>query len=191
MGYYIMTNFETIKNNGFDNDNVNNGDINYNDPKSIELIIAEDGMGISELYFLTDDRLEYMKACGHVNKKTTLLRNAERQLREYFESKRTQFDLPLSLNGTSFQKKVWNALLRIPYGETRSYKDVAEDVGHPKAYRAVGMANNKNKISIIIPCHRVVGSDGSLTGYGGGMDKKAMLLRLETCHSQGRGQGRL
>lgn len=104
---------------------------------------------------------------------------AASQLTEYFNGKRKAFDLPLEIIGTDFRKKVWTALSEIPYGETRSYKDIAERIGIPKACRAVGGANNKNPISIIIPCHRVVGADGSLVGYGGGLDKKVMLLELE------------
>ena len=102
------------------------------------------------------------------------------QLGEYFYDGRRKFDLPLRPNkGTKFQHSVWNALLTIPYGETRSYKQIAEQIGSPKACRAVGLANNKNPIWIVIPCHRVIGSDGSLTGYGGGLDVKKKLLKLE------------
>ena len=101
------------------------------------------------------------------------------QLREYFSGKRKDFDLPLEPQGTDFQKKVWKALTEIPYGETRSYKDVAEEAGSPKAFRAVGQANHNNPITIIIPCHRVISSDGGLGGYGGGLDVKEMLLELE------------
>lgn len=110
---------------------------------------------------------------------TSLLKNAALQLNEYLEGKRNSFDLPLNPIGTEFQKKVWAALCDIPYGETRSYKQIAEYIGNPKACRAVGMANNKNPIMIFIPCHRVVGSDGSLTGYAGGLDMKEKLLSLE------------
>ncbi|KAF5040337.1 Methylated-DNA--protein-cysteine methyltransferase [anaerobic digester metagenome] len=110
---------------------------------------------------------------------TNLLKNAALQLNEYLDGKRNSFDLPLNPNGTEFQKKVWAALCDIPYGETRSYKQIAEYIGNPKACRAVGMANNKNPIMIFIPCHRVVGSDGSLTGYAGGLDMKEKLLSLE------------
>lgn len=102
-----------------------------------------------------------------------------RELDEYFEGKRKTFDIPLRTHGTAFQEKVWAALRAIPYGEVRSYKEVAEAIGHPKAYRAVGMANNANPIFIIVPCHRVIGSDGSLTGYGGGLPMKKALLSLE------------
>ncbi|MDB5679934.1 methylated-DNA--[protein]-cysteine S-methyltransferase [Sphingomonas bacterium] len=101
------------------------------------------------------------------------------QLGEYFAGTRTRFDLPLDFRGTDFQKSVWAALLTIPAGETRSYAQIAQQVGRPTAYRAVGAANGKNPISIIAPCHRVVGSDGSLTGFAGGLDGKKYLLDLE------------
>ena len=110
---------------------------------------------------------------------TALLERASRQLEEYFAGKRKQFDLPLSLRGTEFQRQVWAALRDIPYGETRSYGQIAQAVGRPKAVRAVGMAYHRNPISIIVPCHRVVGADGSLTGYGGGLENKKFLLALE------------
>lgn len=104
------------------------------------------------------------------------------ELDEYFQGKRKTFDIPLRTHGTPFQEKVWAALRAIPYGEVRSYKEVAEAIGHPKAYRAVGMANNANPIFIIVPCHRVIGSNGSLTGYGGGLPMKKALLSLEKKH---------
>jgi methylated-DNA-[protein]-cysteine S-methyltransferase len=102
-----------------------------------------------------------------------------RQLEEYFAGRRRQFDLPLDLHGTEFQKRCWQELLKIPYGETRSYADVARAIGKPSAVRAVGLANGQNPIAIIVPCHRVIGSDGSLTGYGGGLETKRKLLELE------------
>jgi methylated-DNA-[protein]-cysteine S-methyltransferase len=102
-----------------------------------------------------------------------------RQLEEYFAMARKSFDLPLDFGGTEFQRKVWNALLTIPYGETRSYGQIARQIGHPDAVRAVGAANGKNPISIVVPCHRVIGSTGSLTGFGGGLSAKAQLLELE------------
>ena len=110
---------------------------------------------------------------------TPLLQECVRQLRAYFDGSLTGFDLPLNPQGTPFRKKVWAALQEIPYGETRSYGQLAEMVGQPRAVRAVGGANHHNPIAILIPCHRVIGADGSLTGYGGGMDKKEFLLRLE------------
>ena len=102
------------------------------------------------------------------------------QLDEYFAGTRTAFDFPCAPQGTPFQRKVWAALREIPYGETRSYKQIAEAIGKPKACRAVGMANNRNPIIIVIPCHRVIGADGSLTGYGGGLKMKRALLDLES-----------
>lgn len=104
---------------------------------------------------------------------------AAKQLGEYFKGERRKFKLPLAPKGTPFQRAVWDELLKIPYGSTASYGEIAARVGNPKAARAVGMANNKNPIMIVIPCHRVVGSDGSLTGYAGGLEAKAWLLRLE------------
>jgi len=102
-----------------------------------------------------------------------------RQLEEYFAGRRRRFDLPLDLRGTDFQKRCWQELLKIPYGETRSYADIARAIGNPAAVRAVGLANGKNPIAIVVPCHRVIGSDGSLTGYGGGLETKRKLLQLE------------
>lgn len=102
-----------------------------------------------------------------------------RELDEYFQGRRKTFDFPCHTHGSAFQEKVWAALREIPYGETRSYRDIAEAVGHPKAYRAVGMASHANPLFIIIPCHRVIGADGSLTGYGGGLPMKKALLSLE------------
>lgn len=108
-----------------------------------------------------------------------VLMETEKQLLEYFDKKRTFFDLPLDFTGTSFQQKVWNALLSIPFGETRTYGDIARQLGDEKAVRAVGAANGKNPISIIAPCHRVIGASGKLTGFAGGLENKAYLLRLE------------
>lgn len=102
-----------------------------------------------------------------------------RELTEYFAGKRREFTFPLDLRGTPFQLKCWRALLRIPYGETRSYADIARAVGKPQAFRAVGMANNRNPLAIVVPCHRVVASDGTLCGYGGGLEVKRKLLELE------------
>jgi len=101
------------------------------------------------------------------------------QLSEYFAGKRKKFDLPLDLNGTDFQLSVWRALLKIPYGETRTYGEIAKSLGKPGAARAVGMANHDNPVAVVVPCHRVVGHDGSLTGYAGGLHLKQALLSLE------------
>jgi len=114
------------------------------------------------------------------NEKTTLTDITAIQLEEYFAGKRKIFDVPLNPQGTDFQCSVWKALQKVPYGKTRTYKQIAQAIGNPKACRAVGLANNKNPIWIIIPCHRVIGSDGSLTGYGGGIAMKKRLLKLES-----------
>lgn len=114
-----------------------------------------------------------------IEKETSLTREAFTQLSEYLKGERKTFDLPFQMRGTEFQKRVWQALLDIPYGETRSYKQIAEAIGNQKAVRAVGMANNRNQLLIIVPCHRVIGANGNLVGYGEGLEMKEFLLRLE------------
>lgn len=114
---------------------------------------------------------------------TELLSMATIQLDEYFQGKRTTFSLPFKLTGTLFQLAVWKELQNIPYGKTTSYKEIAQKINKPKAYRAVGMANNKNPLPIIIPCHRVIGSNGKLIGYAGGLNLKNYLLELEKSHT--------
>ncbi len=139
--------------------------------------IAENGSGITDIFFDKNDDpvdLSQMKL-----NETPLIMEAGRQLDEYFRGLRKAFELPLEAKGTPFQKAAWEALLTIPYGETRSYKQMAEQVGSAKAYRAVGMANNRNPIAIVIPCHRVIGANGKLVGYGGGLHIKEHLLALE------------
>lgn len=137
---------------------------------------------VGKVEILADDshvlRIEFVDREGPVNG-NRLTRDAAKQLREYFAGKRRKFSLPLNQPGTSFQQEVWQALTSIPYGETRSYGDIARQIGRNKAVRAVGAANGRNKLAIVVPCHRVIGSDGSLTGYAGGMDRKEILLRLE------------
>lgn len=113
------------------------------------------------------------------NKNHPVLLETQKQLNEYFQGQRTQFDLALDFAGTDFQQKVWQALLTIPFGETRSYKQIAEQIGNVKAVRAVGAANGKNPISIIAPCHRVVGANGKLVGFAGGLENKDILLKIE------------
>lgn len=108
-----------------------------------------------------------------------VLAETARQLGQYFAGTRTSFTIPLDFTGTAFQREVWQALLTIPFGETRSYRQIAEQIGRPAAVRAVGAANGRNPISIIAPCHRVIGTDGKLTGFAGGLDAKAFLLTLE------------
>jgi len=109
-----------------------------------------------------------------------IIQQAAEQLQEYFALKRTTFDLPITFTGTEFQRKTWQSLLNIPYGETRSYLQQALAIGNPKAVRAVGRANGLNPIAIVVPCHRVIGKSGKLTGYAGGLDKKEFLLNLES-----------
>jgi O-6-methylguanine DNA methyltransferase len=115
----------------------------------------------------------------HFTEFASAIRPYTRQLEEYFAGQRRHFDFPLDLRGTSFQLACWQALLAIPYGETRSYADIARAVGRPQGFRAVGMANNRNPVAIVVPCHRVIASDGSLCGYGGGLEIKRKLLELE------------
>ncbi len=141
------------------------------------LLLVENNGTLVEVSF----RAPLPNSCVH--KETPLLKEAFRQLQEYFCGRRKTFDLPLSAKGTVFQQKVWQALQTIPYGQVASYKDIAVRVGNPKACRAVGMANHNNPIGIIIPCHRVVGTDGKLTGYAGGVDIKEKLLALEKHYS--------
>lgn len=117
---------------------------------------------------------------GEENSREPILLEAERQLEAYFSGSRTRFDLELDPAGTEFQKRVWNALIDIPHGETRTYLQIANQLGNPKATRAVGAANGRNPISIIVPCHRLIGSSGGLTGFAGGLDAKAYLLELES-----------
>lgn len=124
---------------------------------------------------LSGPPLEATKDDGH-----PLLCEAERQLGEYFEGRRTEFSLPLDAGGTPFQRAVWDALRTIPFGETRSYRDIAVQIGRPRAVRAVGAANGRNPLSIVAPCHRVIGSSGALTGFAGGLAVKARLLALES-----------
>lgn len=116
-----------------------------------------------------------------------MLSEANRQLQQYFAGERNRFDIELAFHGTDFQKSVWAALLAIPFGETRTYSQIAEQIGNPAAVRAVGAANGRNPIAIIAPCHRVIGADGSLTGFAGGLEAKEYLLKLEGITVSSRG----
>ena len=137
------------------------------------LTIGSDGAKVTHVLF-GDYRELFLE-----QSENKLLIQTVKQLDEYFSGRRKTFDVPFRAEGTEFQRKVWHALCEIPYGQTRSYGEIAKMIQNPGASRAVGMANNKNPIAIIIPCHRVIGADGSLTGYGGGMEKKARLLEKE------------
>ena len=144
-----------------------------------ELAICEDNGKIVLVNVVkTKEDIEEI-AKNSIQKETSLIKNTKQQLDEYFAGKRKKFDIPIKLDGTDFQIKVWKELLKIPYGETCSYLDIAKCIGNPKASRAVGMANNKNKIIIIVPCHRVIGSNKKLVGYACGLDVKEKLLELE------------
>lgn len=134
--------------------------------------ISADENGISRIFYAGGEKEE----AGTV---PAVIALAKKQLAEYFSGARTDFDLPLSLKGTPFQLAVWNELLKIPFGETASYGEIARRIGKAGASRAVGMANNKNPIMIVVPCHRVIGSDGGLTGYAAGLGVKSALLELE------------
>ncbi len=145
--------------------------------------IYQTHFGLFKIGYL-DDAIIYIKfatAADHSpsEERSALSDRAFEQLQEYFECRRKEFDLPLQMIGTDFQKRVWQALQEIPYGKTCSYKDIATAVGNSKASRAVGMANNRNPISIVVPCHRVIGASGALVGYGGGLERKSSFLDLE------------
>ena len=139
------------------------------------ITLASDGDSITQLVFGAAE-------LSGKNVSTSLTNDAANQVQEYLAGKRKRFDLPLSPAGTEFQQRVWQALLAIPYGETRTYQEVAHMIGNPKALRAVGGANNKNPLPLFIPCHRVIGANGDLVGYAAGLKIKAFLLELERMH---------
>ena len=139
-----------------------------------KICIMENGTEITHLLFRDDSIKDEV-----IVNETPLIKEAKLQLDDYFNGKRKDFDLPLAPSGTEFQLKVWTALQNIPYGETKCYSEIAEIIGNSKASRAVGLANNRNPISIIIPCHRVIGKSGKLVGYGGGLETKEYLLNME------------
>lgn len=145
----------------------------YDSPIGV-LEIEEDGEGICKVQLIRQSMILYAEW-----DKPPLLAQAVQELEEYFSGKRKVFDLPLSYHGTPFQVAVWEELRKIPYGETRNYGQIATAIGNPKAARAVGMANNRNHLMIVVPCHRVIGKDGRLVGYAGGVDTKEKLLTLE------------
>jgi methylated-DNA-[protein]-cysteine S-methyltransferase len=140
------------------------------------LSIVENDNALTGLYIADNAPLSAVCENG-------LIKKTVQELSEYFAGTRTSFDIPVNPSGTDFQQSVWKQLQRIPYGQTRSYGDIAKAVGNPKAARAVGHANNQNHILIIIPCHRVIGADGSLVGFGGGIEMKQFLLDLEAHHA--------
>ena len=146
-----------------------------------ELLLLGDGRSLCGLYMREGRRpIEIDRSWEPAPE---AFEDASAQLAEYFAGRRTRFDVPLALAGTAFQRRVWRALRTIGYGETISYGELARRVGKPSAARAVGMANGCNPISVIVPCHRVIGADGTLTGYGGGIERKRLLLELELSRS--------
>lgn len=147
----------------------------YYETKIGKIGIAEENEQITNIYFES----KTIPHNHYIVSESPILKEAGKQLQEYFDGVRKKFCLPLSPKGTEFMKQVWDALVDIPYGETRNYKEIAEKTGHNLAYRAVGLANNKNPIPIIIPCHRVIGANKNLVGYGGGLELKKYLLDHE------------
>lgn len=143
------------------------------------LLLAADEDALRHIGFPKHQKPEQPQAGWVESSPRGVLAEACKQLREYFAGRRTEFDLPLAAEGTAFQRNVWNTLAKIPYGETISYGELARRVGNPKASRAVGSANGKNRLPIVIPCHRVIAADGSLGGFGGGLPTKVKLLELE------------
>ena len=147
-------------------------------PVGLLTLIASD-RGLAAVLWQNDPPARVRVRAEREDASHPVLVEAMRQLDEYFAGHRTRFDLPLDPVGTPFQQRVWKALNTIPFGETRSYSDIARQIGHPTAVRAVGAANGRNPVSIVTPCHRVIGSSGKLTGFAGGLDTKAFLLTLE------------
>jgi methylated-DNA-[protein]-cysteine S-methyltransferase len=141
-------------------------------------LVASD-LGLAAVLWENDDPRRVRLGAMAEDKNHPVLLAAEKQLDEYFAGRRKAFSIKLDFSGTDFQKKVWRALLDIPFGETRSYADIARRIGKPAAMRAVGAANGRNPVSIIAPCHRVIGANGALTGFAGGLEAKAFLLELE------------
>ncbi|MCL2372042.1 MAG: methylated-DNA--[protein]-cysteine S-methyltransferase [Defluviitaleaceae bacterium] len=153
--------------------------IKYASPVGEILLTAQDD-ALTQLYFVGGRTTPATLQCGNQNPQDmAILKEAKSQLEAYFAKKLKEFSLPLNPNGTAFRKKVWEALCTIGYGQAISYKELAQRINNPKAIRAVGGANHNNPISIIIPCHRVIGADGKLVGYGGGLHVKEFLLGLE------------
>jgi methylated-DNA-[protein]-cysteine S-methyltransferase len=143
----------------------------------LKLVASDDGL--AAIMWEKDRPRRVVLNIVREDRRHPVLVETERQLKEYFAGRRRVFDVKLDFAGTEFQRKVWRALLTIPFGETRSYAQVARQIGKPRAIRAMGAANGRNPIAVIAPCHRVIGSGGDLTGFAGGLDAKAYLLRLE------------
>ena len=153
----------------------------YFDSPLGRLFLAKDTEGLKLVKYAKN--VDHAKIPSNWKEDSGSFQEEEQQFTEYFEGKRNYFNLKVSPEGTTFQKSVLHALQKIPYGETRTYGQIAQEIGQPNAARAVGMANNRNPLSIIIPCHRVIGTNGKLTGYAGGLDVKERLLEHEQSHS--------
>ena len=157
----------------------------YCDTPIGRLLLTAQGGALTAIYFA---RHQEGLPKAEWRRDNVALAGAAEELQTYFAGERTTFDVPMDLQGTPFERRVWNELLNIPFGVTVSYRDVAERIGQPKACRAVGLANGRNPVPIIVPCHRVIGSNGSLTGYGGGLEIKERLLALEGIELPKRGR---
>lgn len=142
------------------------------------ILVAGDDDGLKIVQFRADNSVEQLIQ-DDWGQNDRAMKNAVQQIQAYFAGKLTSFDLPLAPDGTPFQKKVWKALCKVKFGATASYGDIAKAIGNPAACRAVGLANGRNPIAIVIPCHRIIGTNGKLVGYGGGLDRKKTLLALE------------
>jgi len=153
------------------------------------LLLMSDGQSLTGLHTESDKHRPAMRPDWIENDGAAPFAEVKEQLRAYFEGRLTEFDLALAPHGTEFQLRVWRELRGIPYGETISYAELARRIGNPNASRAVGMANSRNPISIVVPCHRVIGADNSLTGYAGGLERKRMLLAHEASNAGKRGEG--
>jgi len=152
-------------------------------PVGVLKLVASD-KGLAAILWENDDPKRVRLGPLEEDKKHPVLLQTEHQLHAYFAGQRKKFSLQLDFSGTDFQKQVWQSLLTIPYGETRTYGQMAKQIGRPKSVRAVGAANGRNPISIVAPCHRVIGSDGQLTGFAGGLETKAVLLKLEKSRAE-------
>jgi methylated-DNA-[protein]-cysteine S-methyltransferase len=149
-------------------------------PSSLgNVLLVANGDALCGVYFDDQKYLPPIDPAWEEDDRSEVLRAARRELDQYFAGSRKVFDLPLAPNGTSFQRAVWNAIAQVPWGKTLTYAELASRAGHPGSARAAGAATGRNPLSIIVPCHRIVGSDGSLTGYAGGLDRKQKLLALE------------
>jgi methylated-DNA-[protein]-cysteine S-methyltransferase len=155
----------------------------YESPLGQILLTATSG-ALTGLHFVGEKYYPGIAPGWGYDDTTAVIKSAITQLDDYFAGNRKSFELPLAPEGTTFQRQVWNALIKLHFGETATYAQLAQRIGNPKAVRAVGAANGRNPISIIVPCHRVIGADGSLTGYAGGLERKKALLQLESASTE-------